>query len=108
LTADNAIVALSGNFDPDLAYRAVRRTFGSWLKADKKVPSTVRQPMQPQTGAQVIDSPVPGSFEVRYIARGYSFNDKDFAASGVLARIIEKPYQREGPAEYRSGIRVSE
>ena len=106
LTADNAIVALSGNFDPDLAYRAVRRTFGSWLKADKKVPSTFRQPDAPPTAAQVIDSPVPGSFEVRYIARGYSFNDKDFAASGVLARIIENRIKEKVPAEYRSGIRV--
>jgi len=84
----------------------VRRTFGSWLKADKKVPSTFRQPDAPPTAAQVIDSPVPGTFEVRYIARGYSFNDKDFAASGVLARIIENRIKEKVPAEYRSGIRV--
>ena len=106
LTADNATVAITGNFDPDLAYRAARRYFGSWLKADKKVPSTFRQPDAPPTAVQVIESPVHGSFEVRYIARGYSFNDKEFAASGVLSRIIENRIKDKTPAEYRSGVRV--
>ena len=43
-TADNATVAISGNFDQALAFRALRRFFGNWLKADKKVPTAFRQP----------------------------------------------------------------
>lgn len=106
LTADNATVALYGNFDSDLGYRAARRYFGTWLKSDKKIPSTFRQPDPPPTATQILVSPVPGNFEVRYIARGYSLNDKDFAASNVLAWIIENRIRGKIPAEYRSGIRV--
>jgi predicted Zn-dependent peptidase len=106
LTADNATIAIYGSFDPDLAYRASRRYFGSWLKADKKIPSTFRQPDPPPTAAQMIVSPVPGNFEIRYVTRGYSLNDKDFAASKVLARIIENRIKENTPAEYRTGIHV--
>jgi zinc protease len=45
--ADNATIAISGNFPTDVGYRAVRRYFGSWLKSDKKAPSTFRQPDPP-------------------------------------------------------------
>ncbi|MGH9821367.1 MAG: hypothetical protein ACRD43_14465, partial [Pyrinomonadaceae bacterium] len=47
-----------------------------------------------------------GNFEVRYVARGYSANDKDYAASGVLARIIETRLREKTPAEFRSGVHV--
>jgi predicted Zn-dependent peptidase len=106
LTADNATVAISGNFDSALAYRAARRYFGSWLKADKKTPSTFRQPDPPEAAAQLIVSPVPGNFEIRYVARGYSRNDRDFPASIVLAKIIEQRIKAKTPADYRAGIRV--
>lgn len=106
LTADNATLAIYGNFDSDLAYRAARRYFGSWLKSDKKVPSTFRQPDPPNAAAQMIASPIPGSFEVRYIARGYSRNDKDFPASVVLAAIIERRIKAKVPAEHTPEITV--
>ncbi|MBP7475972.1 MAG: insulinase family protein, partial [Pyrinomonadaceae bacterium] len=44
LSADNATIAISGNFDRALGFRAIRRYFGGWLKSDKRVPSTFRQP----------------------------------------------------------------
>lgn len=49
LTADNATMAITGNFDKTTGFRAIRRYFGSWLKADKKIPSTFRQPDEPNT-----------------------------------------------------------
>jgi len=106
LTADNATVAIYGNFDSDLAYRAARRYFGSWLKSDKRIPSTFRQPDPPELGAQMIASPVAGSFEVRYMARGYSRNDKDFPASIVLAKIVEQRIKSTVPAEHSPDISV--
>ncbi len=106
LTADNATVTVSGNFDPAFAYRAIRRTFGGWQKSDKRVPSTFAQPALPETVLQQIESPDAGKFEIRYTARGYSRNDKDFPASVVLARILEERIKAKTPAEYRSGIRV--
>src|SRR5258706_6080655 len=57
LTADNATIAISGNFDQALAYKAIRRDFGSWLKADKKAPSTFRQPDDPDTKQLKIELP---------------------------------------------------
>ncbi|MBA3352592.1 MAG: insulinase family protein, partial [Blastocatellia bacterium] len=49
LSADNATVAIRGNFNSDLGFRAARRYFGAWLKSDKRVPSTFRQPDAPDT-----------------------------------------------------------
>lgn len=106
LTADNATVTVSGDFDPAYAYRAIRRTFGGWQKSDKRVPSTFAQPAPPETVLQQLESPNAGKFEIRYIARGYSRNDKDFPASIVLAHILEERIKAKTPAEYRSGIRV--
>jgi len=88
-TADNATVAISGKFDQTEAFRAVRRYFGAWLKADKLVPSTFRQPDDPPTGVQMIESPLADKFEVRFITRGTSRSSNDFAAYSIAARILE-------------------
>lgn len=97
LTADNATVAVSGNVDPALVFRAARRYFGAWLKADKKIPSTFRQPDAPKTGLPVVDSPAAKTSEFRFAARGLARNDPDFYASKILQKIIEGRLQkREG------------
>lgn len=49
LNADNATLAISGNFDKAAGLRAVKRYFGGWAKADKKIPATFRQPDEPNT-----------------------------------------------------------
>ena len=49
LAADNATMTLSGNFDKASTMRAIRRYFGPWLKADKKVPATFAQPGAPDS-----------------------------------------------------------
>ncbi len=94
LTADNATLAVSGNVDSNLAIRAVRRYFGSWLKADKKVPSTFKQPDPPKEGMPVFDSPLANTSEFRFAARGPARNDTDFYASKILQKIIERRVQR--------------
>ena len=88
-TADNATIAISGKFDQTEAFRAVRRFFGAWLKADKLVPSTFRQPDDPPTGIQMIESPMAGKYEVRFITRGTSRSSNDFAAYAMAAKIVE-------------------
>ena len=89
LTADNATLAVSGNVKPDLVYRAVRRYFGAWEKADKKVPATFRQPDAADTKAVIINSPLIENPEVRYALRGLARNDKDFASSNILFKIMQ-------------------
>ncbi len=97
LTADNATLAVSGNVKNDLAFRAVRRYFGAWEKADKKVPATFRQPDAPKTGLPVFDSPIAKTSEFRFALRGLARNDKDFYASRILENILQNRLQtREG------------
>jgi len=89
LTPDNATVAITGNVKPDFAFRAARRFFGSWVKSDKKVPATFRQPDAPDTKAHIINFPLIENSEIRYAMRGLSRNDKDFVASNILVKIMQ-------------------
>ncbi len=101
LTADNATIAISGNVDPNLVFRAARRYFGAWLKADKKIPSTFRRPDAPKAGVPIIDSPVGNTSEFRFAARGLARNDPNFYASKILQKIIEMRFQkREGQKSF--------
>jgi zinc protease len=89
LTADNATVAVIGNFDKTLGYRAIRRYFGSWLKADRRVPSTFKQPDDPPAQAQAIVWPGATSAAVRIAFRGPARGDKDLGSSLIFARVVE-------------------
>jgi zinc protease len=90
LTADNATVAVSGNFDRSLAFRAIRRYFGGWLKSDKQVPLTFRQPDDPVAGVHFVASPKPDTSVVRFAIRGVARNDKQLPASMVYAEILRQ------------------
>ena len=95
--ADNATLAVSGNFPVDMGYRGIRRYFGAWIKSDKKVPSTFAMPGPPPTGTQIVESPDLGSTELRYAFRGVARNEKDFPAASVFARIIEQRARKKAP-----------
>lgn len=107
LSADNATITLSGKFDSNLGFRAVRRYFGSWLKSDKRVPSTFRQPDDPPQSLQIIDSPVPERFELRFATRGTAKNSADFATTQILAAILEARLKAFLPAEYRDKAAIA-
>jgi Insulinase (Peptidase family M16)/Peptidase M16 inactive domain len=87
LTADNATMAISGNFDRAVAYRAARRYFGSWLKADKTIPSTFRQPDDPSVALMSLPS-AKGS-ATRLAFRGVARSDKDLAPSLVFTKVLQ-------------------
>jgi len=106
LTADNATIAISGNFDRSLALKALRRYFGGWLKSDKKVPSTFRQPEEPLAAVLDLPSPNPGATEVRYAFRGLSRDDKDLATSLVFTQILENRLRSRMASAQFSGIFV--
>ena len=91
-SADNATIAISGNFSSDYAFRAARRLFGAWLKSDKKIPSTFRQPDEPDTAR--LDIPMAGitAPEARIAFRGVARSDKDYAASEILSYILRARY----------------
>ncbi len=93
LTADNATVAISGKFDPALAFRASRRYFGGWLKSDKAVPPTFKQPDEPDTKPMEIVLSENANPEVRFARRGWARNDKDYYASEILGVIIDSRFK---------------
>lgn len=108
LTADNATLAISGNMNYGLAQRAVRRYFGSWLKSDRLIPSTFRQPDPPSPVLSLIASPAAGKSEFRFAIRGVARNDKDFHASMIVERVLaSRVHAREGGKSYvRQDVRI--
>lgn len=105
--ADNATVTISGKFDPDLAYRAMRRYLGAWLKSDKRVPSTFEQPGVAPIALQIVPTPVAGISEIRFAGIGYARKDADHAAANVLAAILQARLRAKVPEEYRSKVFVA-
>lgn len=88
LTADNATMTITGNFVPGPALTAAQRLFGPWLKSDKRVPNTFRQPETPDAKSVEIAIADNGNSEFRYSVRGLTRNDNDFAAAGVFTEIL--------------------
>ena len=87
LSADNATLAIVSNTKSDLVYRAVRRFFGAWGKADKTVPATFRQPDAPETKELSVEIPTAEN-DLRRLAMMVSArNDKDFYATKILSEI---------------------
>ena len=106
LTADNATVSINGNFDPTLGYRAVRRLFGAWLKSDRRVPSTFRQPEDPPAGILTVESPQADRSAIRFAVRGVSRADASFAASKVYAALLESRMRARVPSMFAENVVV--
>lgn len=106
LTADNATITVSGNFDRPLVFKAIRRYFGGWLKSDKRVPSTFRQPDEPPTGLLTVTSPNADVSAIRFVARGPSRSDKNLAAANIFAAIIEARLKSRVPSAFAEKVFV--
>ncbi len=106
LTADNATITLSGNFDRKYAFLAIRRLLGPWQKSDRKVPSTFRQPDDPPAAVMTIPSPKPDAWAMRMAMRGVARSDKDFAASLVFAAVVESRLKAAVPAANAADVTV--
>lgn len=106
-TADNATVAITGNIDGNLAFRAVRRYFGSWLKSDKKIPSTFAMPQEPETIPLGISLRGSSNSEGRFALRGLARNDNDYAASEILGRILEARFKIIMPSRQGESFSVA-
>jgi predicted Zn-dependent peptidase len=89
LNADNATVSISGKIDPALAYRAARRYLGSWLKSDRMIPSTFKQPDAPDTKMVTVTTSAETAPHTRFALRGVARGEKDYAAAKLLESIIE-------------------
>jgi hypothetical protein len=106
LTADNSTMTISGNFQSTRAIQAVKRYFGGWVKADKRVPATFRQPDDPPPGLMTVASPTAGEFAIRFAFRGTSRSAADMAAADIYARVIEVRLKARVPAEESANVFV--
>jgi len=106
LAADNATITITGNFDRAQGYKAIRRYFGSWLKSDKRVPSSFTQPEIPPTALLTVASPKPDVAALRFAMRGVARKSKDLAASMVFSNILETRLRARVPAAHSSDVFV--
>jgi predicted Zn-dependent peptidase len=106
LSADNATVSLTGNFDRSLALKAVKRYFGAWLKSDKRTPSTFRQPDAPPAGVESVQSPLFDESGIRYAFRGVARRDKDVGAARIFAFVLADRLKGRAPGEHADDIFV--
>lgn len=99
LTSDNATLVISGNVDSAYALKVVKRLFGGWTKADKKVPATFAQPETPKQVSitQELSSVSEGSTEIRSAVRGFSRKDPLYAANLYLEKIIRGRLAESNP-----------
>ncbi|MDQ3711064.1 MAG: insulinase family protein [Acidobacteriota bacterium] len=97
LTADNATLAVSGRVKSDFVFKAVRQLFGGWEKSDKKIPATFALPNAVATNSFLMPTENENVSELRLAFRGLARNDKDFAASEILTKVLNNRVQlKEG------------
>lgn len=104
LTADNSTLIVIGDVDTDLVYKAVRRYFGNWVKADEKIPAYFRLPDEPEKKVAIVDSKIPDTSELRYAFRGLARNDGDYYASEIMAEILQNRLQGRDPNKMKVEI----
>ena len=106
LTADNATVSITGNFDRSIAVKAAKRFFGSWLKSDKRIPSTFRQPDAPLAAVQSLTSPSGDSAGIRFAYRGVARRDKELAAARIFALVLSERLRSRVPSDHAKNVFV--
>jgi zinc protease len=104
LTADNATIAISGNFDRSLVFKAIRRYFGGWLKSDKRVPSTFRQPDDPPAALLTLPSPNVDVAAIRFAARSVARSDRNLAAANLFTAIVEERLKSRVPSAFADKV----
>ena len=90
LHPDNTTLVIVGGFDPKRLMRTLRESFGGWVKSDRAIPSTFRQPEPPDERTLVIDRPGAATSEVRLAVRGLARAETDAAAAQVLAAVVRE------------------
>lgn len=106
LNPNNATLVVAGGVDRARAMRALRQLLGSWLKSDRVVPSTFRQPEAFDTRTLIVDLPGTETAEVRVAARGLARSDKDYPAANVLAEVARERWQAAMPELKQSAVFV--
>jgi zinc protease len=94
LSPNNATLIVIGGIQPNRAMRALRQLLGVWRKSDQLVPSTFRQPAEPDPRTLVVNAPADQSVEVRFAVRGFSRQDADAPAAALLAVLARQRWEK--------------
>ena len=104
LNPNNATLTIVGGVPPSRATRALRQLLGIWRKSEQVVPSTFRQPLQPDARTLIVNAPGDQSVEIRFAVRGLAKRDPDAPAADVLANVARKRWESSLPELSRTPI----
>lgn len=97
LHPDNATLVVVGGVEKDRAMRALRQLIGPWIKSDRAVPNTFRQPEPPDARVLVLNQPGTTAAEVRLAVRGLARSDRDAGAASLVARVLRDRWKTATP-----------
>jgi zinc protease len=106
MNPNNATLAIVGGVQPSRAMRALRQLLGGWRKSEQIVPTTFRQPIEPDPRILIVSSPGDQSLEVRLAVRGLARKDPDAVAVALLARVMRERWEKSLPELTRSPVFV--
>lgn len=106
LNPNNSTLVIVGGVDRARALRALRQLLGPWVKSDKIVPYTFRQPEAPDARPLIVDLPGTEMAEVRVAVRGVARSDRDYPAATLLALVARERWQAAMPELKQTGFFV--
>lgn len=106
LNSNNATLVVFGGVPKNRSIRALRQLLGPWRKSEQIVPTTFRQPDNPDVRTLIINAPTDQSAEVRLAARSVSRSDRDFATAAVMAILARKRWETLSPELSRRPVFV--
>ncbi len=106
LNPNNSTLTIVGGVQPNRAMRALRQLLGVWRKSEQTVPATFRQPAAPDARTLIVNAPADQSVEVRLAVRGFSRQDADAPAAGLLAILARQRWEKLLPELARSPMFV--
>ncbi|HKO96267.1 MAG TPA: pitrilysin family protein [Pyrinomonadaceae bacterium] len=106
LNPNNATVAIVGGVQPSRALRALRQLLGGWRKSEQIVPTTFRQPVDPDPRILVVGAPGDQSLEVRLAVRGLARKDPDSVAVALLTKVMHERWEKALPELSRGPVFV--
>lgn len=106
MNPNNATLAIVGGVQPSRAMRALRQLLGGWRKSEQIVPTTFRQPVEPDPRILIVGSPGDQSLEVRLAVRGLARKDPDAVTVALLAKVMRERWEKSLPELTRSPVFV--
>lgn len=106
LNANNATLTIMGGVARSRAIRALRQLLGPWRKSEQIVPTTFRQPLEPDQRTLIINAPSEQSTEIRLATRGLARSDRDSNIAAILGIVARQRWEKLSPENTRRPLFV--